>query len=77
MWAYVHPFCTKYVDEGHIVQYCGMEVEFDQSSLSIRCDENMIKGKLGYIGNIQEIMHVDLSSFQCVIFCCKWWDTFD
>ena len=22
-------------------------------------------------------MQVDFSSFQCVIFCCKWWDTFD
>ena len=32
---------------------------------------------LGYVGKIQEIIEVDFSSFQCVIFWCKWWDTFD
>ena len=32
---------------------------------------------LGYIKKIQEIIEVDFSSFQCVIFKCKWWDTFD
>jgi hypothetical protein len=26
---------------------------------------------------IQEIIRVEFSSFQCVIFRCKWWDTFD
>jgi hypothetical protein len=26
---------------------------------------------------IQRIMQVDFSSFQCVIFRSKWWDTFD
>jgi hypothetical protein len=78
MWAYGHHFFTEYVDEGHITQDCGVEVvDFDQSSHASHCDENVIDGKLGYIGKIQEIMQVDFSSFQCVIFCSKWWDTFD
>ena len=33
-------------------------------------------GKLSYVGKKQEIMQVDFSSFQCVIFKCKWC-TFD
>ena len=49
-----------------------MEVEFDQSSCSRHCDENLIERKLGYIGKIQEIMQVNFLSFKC-----KWWDTFD
>jgi hypothetical protein len=77
MWAYGHHFHTKYVDDGHITQDCGVEVQFDQSSHASHHDQNLIEGKLGYIGKIQEIMKVDFSSFQCVIFCCKWWDTFD
>jgi hypothetical protein len=77
MWAYGHHFHTEYVDDGHITQDCGVEVEFDQSSHASHHDQNLIEGKLGYIGKIQEIMQVDFSSFQCVIFCCKWWDTFD
>jgi len=32
---------------------------------------------LGHIGKIQEIIQVEFSLFQCVIFRCKWWDTFD
>ena len=32
---------------------------------------------LGYVGKVQEIIEVDFYSFQCVIFRCKWWDTFD
>ena len=54
-----------------------MDIKFDQSSCSSHRDENLIEGKLGYVGKIQEIMQVDFSSFQCVIFKCKWWDTFD
>ena len=54
-----------------------MEVKFDQYSHSNRHDENLIEGILGYIGKIQEIMQVDFSYFQCFIFRCKWWDTFD
>ena len=60
-----------------MTQDCGVEVDFDQSSCSSHCDENLIEGKLGYVGKIQEIMQVGFSSFQCVIFKCKWWDTFD
>jgi hypothetical protein len=71
MWAYGHHFHTEYVDDGHITQDCGVEVEFDQSSHASHRDQNLIEGKLGYIGKIQEIMQVDFSSFQCVIFCCK------
>jgi hypothetical protein len=77
MWAYGNQFCNEYVDEGHITQDCGVEVELDQTSCVSHRNENPIDGKLGYIGKIQEIMQVDLSSFQCVVFCHKWWDTFD
>jgi hypothetical protein len=56
MWAYGHHFHTEYDDEGNITQYCGVEIEFDQSSRASHCDENMIEGKSGYTGNIQEIM---------------------
>jgi hypothetical protein len=77
MWAYEHNFFTEYVDEGHVTQYCGVEFQFDQSSCASHShDENMIEGKLGYIGKIQEIMQMYFSSFQCVTFCCKWCDTF-
>jgi hypothetical protein len=54
-----------------------VEVDFDQSSHANHCDQNLIEGKLCYIRKIQEIMQVDFSYFQCVIFCCKWWDIFD
>jgi hypothetical protein len=77
MWEYVHHFHIEYVDDGHITQDCGVEVEFDQYVCANHRDQNLIEEKLSYIGNIQEIMQVDFSSFQCVIFCCKWWDTFD
>jgi hypothetical protein len=68
VWAYGHHFHTEYVDEGHIIQNCGVEIEFDQSSRASHRDENLIEGKLGYIGKIQEIMQVNFSSFQRVIF---------
>ena len=77
MWAYGHDFRTENVDAGNITQDCGLEVEFDQSSLSSHHDQNLVRGMLGYIGKIQEIIKLDFSSFQCVIFRCKWWDTFD
>ena len=54
-----------------------MEVEFDESSRSSHRDERQREGKLSYVGKIQEVMQVDFSYFQCVIFKCKWWDTFD
>jgi hypothetical protein len=75
--GYVHHFHTEYADEGHITQDCGVKVKLNQSSRASHCDENLIEGKSGYIGKIQQIMQVEFSSFQCVIFCCKWWDTFD
>ena len=77
MWAYGHPFHIEYGDDGHITQDCGLEVEFDQSSHANHCYQNLIEGKLGYIRKIQEIMQVEFSSFQCVVFSCKWWDTFE
>ena len=77
MWAYGHQFCKENADDGHITQDCGVEVDFDQSSWSSHRDQNLVRGTLGYIGKIQEIIEVDLSSFQCVIFKCNWWDTFD
>jgi hypothetical protein len=76
MWAYRHHFHTKYVDDEHITQYCGLEVELDQSSHASHRDQKKIEGKLGYIGKIQEIMQVDFPSFQCVDVCCKWWGAF-
>ena len=77
MWAYVHHFHTKDVDDGHLTQYCGMDVEFDKYNCFIHRDKNLIDGKLGYVGKIQEIMQLYFSSFQCVIFKWKWWDTFN
>jgi len=65
------------VDDGCMTQDCGMEVEFDQSSYASHREQNLMQGTLGYIGKIQEIIQVDFSSFQCVIFRCKWWETFD
>ena len=72
MWVYGHHFRTEYVDDGHITQDCGVEFTFNQSSRASHRDQSLIEGKLGYIGKIQEIMQVDFSSFQCVIFYCKW-----
>ena len=77
MWAYEHHFRIEDVDDGHLTQDIGVEVKLDQSGHSSNRDENLLEGKLGYIGKIKEIMQVDLSSFQCVISKCKWWDTFD
>lgn len=77
MWAYGHDFHTKDIDDGNMIQDCGVKDDFDQSSHARHHDQTLIEGKLGYNGNIQEIMQVDISSFQCVIFCHKWWDTFD
>lgn len=77
MWGYGHHFHNDDVDVGNMTQYYGVEVDFNQSSRASHRDQNLIKGKLGYIRKIQEIMQVDLSSFQCVICSFKWWDTFD
>ena len=71
MSTYKHNFCTKDANDGHLTQDCGVEVKFDQSSHFSHHDENLIEGKLCYVGNIQEIMQVYLSSFQCIIFKCK------
>ena len=76
-WAYGHHFHIENANDGHMTQDCGVEVEFDQSSRSSHRDQNLVWGTLGYIEKIQEIIEVDFSSFQCVIFRCKWWDTFD
>jgi hypothetical protein len=59
-----------------MTQDCGVEVEFDHRCASHHY-QNTIERKLGYVGKIQEIIRVDLFSFQCAIFRCKWWDTFD
>jgi hypothetical protein len=63
MWEYGHDFHIEYVDDGHMTQDPGMEVEFDQSSCVGHHDQNLIQGKLGYIGKIQEIIQVHFSSF--------------
>ena len=72
MWAYGHHFSIENVDAGNIIQECGVEVEFYKSSRSSHCDQNLVRGMLGYVRKIQEIIEVDFSSFQCVIFRCKW-----
>ena len=77
MWAYIYHFHTEDADSGYLTQDCGVEVEFDQSSRSSHHDENHIEEELGYVGMIQEIIQVYFSSFQCVVFKCKWRDAFD
>jgi hypothetical protein len=77
MWAYEHHFHTEDVDDGHMTQECRVKFDFNEYSHVIHRDQNIIHQKIGYIRNIQEIIRVDFSSFQCVSFRCKWWDTFD
>ena len=77
MWSYVHHFWTNDADGGCCTQDYGMEVKFDQSSCARHNDRNLIGGMLSYVRKIQEIIQVGFSSFQCVIFRCRWWDTFD
>ena len=77
MWAYGHHFRIEDVDDGHMTQDCRVEVEFNQFSHVSHRDQNLIRGTLGYVRKIQEIIEVEFSSFQCVISRCKWWDTFD
>ena len=77
MWVYGHHFRIENVNDGHMTQDCGVEVEFDQSSWASHRDQNLVQGMLGYVEKIQEIIEVDFSYFQCVIFRCKWCDTFD
>ena len=75
--AYGHHLCTKDTNDGCVTfDYC-VEADFDQSSHAIHHVENIIEGKLGYVGKIQDIILVDFSSFQCVSLRCKWWDTFN
>jgi hypothetical protein len=50
MWAYGHHFHTEDVDDGHVTLDYGVEVEFNQSSHASHHDQNLIEGKLGYIG---------------------------
>jgi hypothetical protein len=77
MWAYEHNFHIEDANERQVTLDCGVEVELDHSSCAIHRDYNMIEWKLDYVRKIQEIMQVDFSSFQCVIFKCKWWNTLD
>jgi hypothetical protein len=71
MWAYGHHFRIEDVDNGRMTQDYGVEVEFGQYSHASHCDQNLIRGTLGYVGKIQETIQVDFSSFQCVTFRCK------
>jgi hypothetical protein len=54
--SYGHHFHTEDANDVHITQYCGMDIDFDQSSHARHHDQNLIEWKLGYIGKIQEIM---------------------
>ena len=56
MWAYGHHFHIEDVDDGHMTQDYGVEVEFDQSNHASHRDQKTIQRKLGYIGKIQEII---------------------
>ena len=77
MWAYGHHFCTEDVNDVCVTLYCGVEFMFYQSNHASHHDRNLIVGMLSYVRKIQEIIQVDISSFQCVIFRFKWRDTFD
>lgn len=76
-WAYRHHFHTEDVDDGCMTQDCGVEVKFDQSSCASHENKNINQGALGYVGKIQDIVQVEFSLFQFVIFRCRLWDTFD
>jgi len=65
IWAHENHFLTKDANNGRDTLDYGVEVEFDQSSHAHYCDQNLIKGKLGYIGKIQEIMQVDFIFSMC------------
>ena len=71
MWTYGHHFHTENVDDGHITQDYVVEVQLDQFSRSSHHDQNLVRGTLGYVEKIQEIIEVEFSSFQCVICRCK------
>ena len=77
MWVYGDHFLAENIDDGHMTQGCGVEVEFDQSGQANHRDQNLVRGTLGYIRKIQVIIEMDFSSFQYITFRCKWWDTFD
>ena len=63
MWEYGHHFCKEDANDGCMTQDYGVEVEFNQSSCARHHEKNLMQGTLGYIGKIQEIIEVDLSSF--------------
>ena len=63
MWAYGHHFHTENANYGHMTQDCGVEVDFDQSSWASYHNKSLVRGTLGYVGKIQEIIQVNISSF--------------
>jgi len=71
MWARGHHLHIDDVDYRYVTLECRVEVEFNQSSCASHHDYNIIEGKLGYIGKIQDIIQVVFSSFQWVIFRFK------
>ena len=42
MWAYGCHFHTENVDDGHMTEDHGVEVEFDQSSRASHRDQNLL-----------------------------------
>ena len=66
MWAYGQHFRTENADAGNITQDCGVEVEFDQSSRSSHRDQQLVRGTLGYVRKIQEIIEVDFYYFRVI-----------
>ena len=69
-------FVTKDANDGNITQGYGVEFEFNKYSQDSHNNRKMIGWMLGYVEKIQDITQVDFSSFQCIIFRCRWWDTF-
>ena len=52
-------------------------VDFKQSSRESSKDKNIIEGNLQYVGKIQEIIELDYRCFQCCIFKCRWYESFE
>ena len=68
MSAYGHHFHKENSDARNIKQDCGVEVEFDQSSRSNHHDQNLVRGMLGYVEKIQEIIEVGFLFFPMCYF---------
>ena len=48
MWAYIHHFHSKDINDGCVIFGYGVEVKFNQSRRASFHDHNITEGKLGY-----------------------------